>query len=133
MKGTMGVVSDAVVEFGGRHKGILPKFMADVAYPHLDELVWTETMSERKEAMREGTCLAITLPGGIGTLDELMETFTLLKLNLYQGRIIIYNFERFYDPLKALLDHYVKAKMLDEVTMSRVFFPETMQELEELL
>lgn len=133
VKGTMGVVSDAVIEFGGKHRGIIPKFMADVVYPHLDELIWTETMSERKEAMREGTCLAIALPGGIGTLDELMETFTLLKLNLYQGRIIIYNFEGFYNPLKALLDHYVKAKMLDGATMSKVFFPGTMQELEELL
>ncbi len=133
VKGTMGAVSDAVVEFGGRHKGVLPKFMADVVYPRLDELVWTETMSERKEAMRDGTCLAIALPGGIGTLDELVETFTLLKMNLYQGRIIIYNFEGFYDTLKALLDHYVKAGMLDGMTMSKVCFPGTMQELEDLL
>lgn len=130
VKGTMGVVSDAVVEFGGRHRGVIPRFMADVAYPNLDEAVWTDTMAERKEAMREGTSLAIALPGGIGTLEELMETFTLLKLNRYPGRILVYNFERFYDPLKALLDHYVKAKMLDEVTMSRISFPETFEELE---
>lgn len=133
VKGTMGVVSDSVIEFGGRHKGVLPRFMANVVYPNLDELVWTDTMSQRKEAMREGTCLAIALPGGIGTLDELMETFTLLKLNLYPGRIIIYNFEGFYEPLKALLNHYVEAKMLDEMTMSRVTFPETLEELESLL
>ena len=73
VKGTMGVVADEVVRCGGRHVGIIPRFMEDVVYPSLDETVWTDTMAERKELMREGTCVAVALPGGIGTLDELIE------------------------------------------------------------
>ena len=83
VRGTMGVVADEVVECGGRHIGVLPRFMREYAYPSLTETVWTDTMSERKERMREGTCAALALPGGIGTLDELIETLTLAKLHLY--------------------------------------------------
>ena len=101
----MGVVADEVVRCGGRHVGIVPRFMEDVVYPSLDETVWTDTMAERKELMREGTCVAVALPGGIGTLDELIETLTLAKLDLYKGKIIALDFDGFYEPLKALLDH----------------------------
>ena len=61
IKGTMGVVADASMRCGGRHIGIVPRFMRDVKFPGLSEVVWTDTMSERKEAMRAGTCAAIAL------------------------------------------------------------------------
>lgn len=110
--GTMGVVSDSVVKAGGYHKGVLPKFMTALAYPGLDETVWTETMSTRKEEMREGTVAAIALPGGIGTLDELIETHVLKKLGQYDGRVVVLNLDGFFDPFFALLDHYVETGML---------------------
>ena len=64
VKGTMGVVADEVVKCGGVHIGVIPRFMEQYLYPQLDTLIWTETMSERKELMRKGTCAAIALPGG---------------------------------------------------------------------
>jgi len=129
VKGTMGVVSEEVVSCGGEHRGVIPRFMKDLVYPNLTEVVWTDTMSERKEAMREGTCAAVALPGGIGTLDELAETLTLAKLNKYTGKVMALNMNGFYEPLKALLDHYVKTEMLDEASRKLITFPETVEDL----
>ena len=133
VKGTMGVISDEIVKCGGRHVGVLPRFMEDVRYPGLDETVWTNTMAARKERMREGTSAAIALPGGIGTLDELVETLTLAKLDRYPGKVIALNLDGFFEPLKALLDHYVATGMLDSRSRGLIFFPETVGELVELL
>ena len=85
-------------------------------------------MAERKELMRAGTSLAVALPGGIGTLDELFETFTLAKLRRYPGRVVAYNFEGFYDSLVQLLDEYVAAEMLDPASRALIAFPETVAE-----
>ena len=129
VKGTMGEISDEVVKCGGRHVGVLPRFMDYCKYEYLDEIVWTDTMSQRKERMREGTCAAIALPGGIGTLDELIETLTLAKLDLYQGKVLVLNLDGFYDPLEALLDHYVSTGMLDGKTRELIKFPRTVEGL----
>lgn len=128
VKGTMNVIAEEARRLGMEHKGILPVFMKGLEYRGLTELVWTPTMSERKEAMRAGTCLAVALPGGIGTLDEVVETLTLAKLNRYPGKIVAFNFEGFYEPLKALLDHYVGTGMLDKPSMRLISFPETLEE-----
>ena len=128
VKGTMNVIAEEARRLGMEHKGVLPLFMKGLEYRGLTELVWTPTMSERKEMMRAGTCLAVALPGGIGTLDEVIETLTLAKLNRYPGKIVAFNFEGFYEPLKALLDHYVGTGMLDKPSMRLISFPETLEE-----
>lgn len=110
--GTMNVVSETVVKCGGFHKGVLPRFMEGVAFQGLSELVWTDTMSERKEEMRRDTIATIALPGGIGTLDELIETHVLKKLRCYGGRVIVLNLDGFFQPFLSLLDHYVQTGML---------------------
>lgn len=110
--GTMGVVSDTVASCGGYHKGVLPQFMVNNAYKGLTETVWTGTMAERKEEMRRDTVAAIAFPGGIGTLDELIETLVLKKLAQYQGRVILLNINGFFNPLLTLLDHYVTTGMM---------------------
>ncbi len=129
IKGTMGAVADEVVRCGGRHTGVLPRFMEQYKFPGLDKVVWTETMAERKEQMREGTCAAIALPGGIGTLDELIGTLTLAKLGKYSGKVYALNLDGFYEPLKALLDHYVATEMLAERDRNLIEFPDTVEEL----
>lgn len=133
VKGTMGVVSDEVKACGGYHRGIIPRFMEEVKYPGLEEEIFTDTMSERKEKMREGTCLAIALPGGIGTMDELMETLVLSKLGQYHGRIMALNLDGFYDPLKSLLDHFVRTEMMTKKDEERILFPDTVEELIKLI
>ncbi len=133
IRGTMGVISEEAHKLSVWHKGVLPRFMQEYKYEHLNDLVWTSTMAERKEAMREGTELAIALPGGIGTLDELIETYVLAKLDKYKGKIIALNTDGFYDKLKLLLDHYVDTSMMTTEDRALIFFPNTIAELEALL
>ena len=128
-RGTMGVLSDEMDRLGGRHIGVLPRFMKGLEYARLSELVWTETMADRKERMREGTSVAIALPGGIGTLDELIETHVLAKLGRYGGRILALNLDGFFEPFKALLDHYVATGMLSPEDRRLVLFPDSVDEL----
>lgn len=127
--GTMGAITDESIKCGGRHVAVLPRFMKGLENPGIKEVVWTDTMAQRKEAMRNGTVAAIALPGGIGTMDELIETHTLAKLHKYQGRILALNLNGFFNPLKALLDHFVQTKMLEQKDRDLIIFPETVEEL----
>lgn len=133
IKGTMGVVADEVARCGGYQIGVLPTFMSDLKSPALDEVYWTETMSQRKEKMREGTCAAIALPGGIGTMDELFETMVLAKLGQYGGKLYALNLEGYYDSLKSLLAQFTKDKMMKQSEADLLMFPDTPEELKGLL
>jgi uncharacterized protein (TIGR00730 family) len=132
-RGTMGHVCDEALEHGVRVIGVLPRFMKGFEHPRLTECIWTDRMSERKDAMREGTCLAVALPGGIGTLDEIAETYCLAKLGRYPGRVVVFNMNGFYDPFRQQLDRYVERGMMDEASRALMHFPETVEELKELL
>ena len=129
----MGHVCDEALSHGVRVIGVLPRFMKGFEHPRLTECIWTDRMSERKDVMREGTSLAIALPGGIGTLDEAAETYCLAKLGRYPGRVIFFNPGGFYDPFKQQLDRYVERGMMDAASRDMVFFPETVAEVEKLL
>ena len=133
VKGTMGEVSDELHAIGGYHKGVIPRFMKQFVYPDLSELVWTDTMAERKTILREDTCAVVALPGGTGTLDELIETVALVHLKQYFGKITVLNHDGFYEPLKALLDHYVAAGMMTKETRGKVLFADTAEQLIEML
>jgi len=128
-RGTMGTVSDAAKAAGGYHKGVLPQFMLTFVHDGLSEVVWTKTMAERKEEMRRGTVAVIALPGGTGTLDELIETHVLRKLKQYDGRIIALNACGFYEPFKSLLGHYVSEHMLTPEDRDLIEFYATPEEL----
>ena len=132
-RGTMGVVSDEVVRCGGRHIGVLPRFMERFAYDNLTDMQWTETMARRKELMREGTVAVIALPGGIGTLDELIETHVLSKLGRYDGKLLALNVGGFYEPVKALFQHYVDTGMTHPDDAARVVFADSVEALMEAL
>lgn len=129
IKGTMGEISDELKSCGGYHLGVVPRFMEQYAYPELSELIWTDSISERKTVLREDTCAVVALPGGIGTLDEVIETFTLMYLKKYDGKVCLLNYDGFYEPLRALLQHYVDMKMMSAETLSRLIIAETPEEL----
>jgi uncharacterized protein (TIGR00730 family) len=129
IKGTMGEISDELRDCGGYHLGVIPRFMEQYVYPDLTEVIWTDTMAQRKTLLREGTCAVVALPGGIGTLDEVIETFALVHLKQYFGKIFILNHEGFYEPLRLLLRHYVDTKMMTEETMSKIIFAQTPDEI----
>lgn len=127
--GTMGAITDESVKCGGDHTAVLPEFMRGLENPGVTRVIWTDTMARRKEKMREGTVAAIALPGGIGTMDELIETHTLAKLHKYQGKLYALNIDGFYNPLKALLDHFVDTGALEAQDRDLLKFPETVEEL----
>ena len=129
IKGTMGEISDELKSCGGYHLGVVPRFMEKLAYPELSEIIWTDTLSERKTFLREGTYAVVALPGGIGTLDEVIEAFTLLYLKQYDGKVCLLNYDGFYDPLIALLKHYVDAKMMTDETLDKLIVANTAEEL----
>ena len=129
IKGTMGEISNELRDCGGWHLGVIPRFMEQYVYPDLSEVIWTDTMAERKTLLREGTTAVVALPGGIGTLDEVIETYALLHLKQYHGRIFLLNYEGFYEPLRALLQHYVDVNMLSEETLGQIEIFETPEEI----
>ena len=133
VKGTMGEISEELRDCGGWHLGVIPRFMKQYVYPDLSEVIWTDTMAERKTLLREGTTAVVALPGGIGALDEVIETYALLHLKQYDGRIFLLNHEGFYEPLRALLQHYVDVNMLSPETFARIEILETPEAILEAL
>ena len=129
----MGEISEELRDCGGWHLGVIPRFMKQYVYPELSEVIWTDTMAERKTLLREGTAAVVALPGGIGTLDEVIETYALLHLKQYDGRIFLLNHEGFYEPLRALLQHYVDVNMLSPETFARIEILETPEAILEAL
>jgi len=132
-KGTMDVVANEASKYDCANIGIIPRFMEQYLQPDLTEVVWTDTMSVRKELLREGTSLALALPGGIGTLDELAETLCLAKLQKYSGKVVALDAFGFYQPFKALLEHYVRENMMEAPELDLISYPKTVEELEEIL
>lgn len=133
-KGTMDVVCRAAHEFGAAENiSIIPRFMEGLENKLCTEIVWTDTMSERKELMRQGVSLVVTLPGGIGTLDEFAETYTLIKLKRMDAKLVVVNINGFYDPLKALLQHYVDTNMLPAENLAEVYFPSSAEEFAKIV
>ena len=125
----MGVIAEEAHRLGVPHWGVLPRFMEEFVYDRLTNLEWVETMAVRKERMREGTCVAIALPGGIGTMDELVETHVLAKLGQYSGKILVLDLDGFYQPYRELLDHYVATGMMTPEDAALVTFVTTTEEL----
>lgn len=106
--GLMSAVSDAVLQAGGEVTGVIPHFMVEQNWHHtgLTELVEVESMHERKKTMADLSDAVITLPGGCGTLEELLEIITWKQLGLYLNPIVILNIKGYYD---SLLDMMGKA------------------------
>ena len=110
MRGIMGAVSEAVIRAGGRVTGVIPRFLIDMEatereLQRLDELVVTLDMHERKHIMFQRSDAFVALPGGIGTLEELIEIMTWGQLGRHAKPIAIANIGGFWDPLSSLLDH----------------------------
>lgn len=105
-RGLMNTVTNAVLDMGGKVCGIIPQFMIDNGWCHssLTETIVTETMHARKQQMATKSDACIALPGGTGTLEELLEIITWRQLGLYLHPIVILNINNFYDDLLKMLD-----------------------------
>ncbi len=115
-RGSMGALADGALSAGGRVIGILPRFMADLEWGHrgLAELELVDDMRARKHAMLARSQAAIALPGGSGTLEELLEAITLKRLGLYVNPIVLVNTRNFFEPLLQLFARAVAERFMDE-------------------
>lgn len=105
--GIMGAVSDAVRKNGGDTTGIIPNFLMrrEHAHPEREKMIVTKDMHERKRLMYEHADAFVALPGGIGTLEELVEQLTWIQLGQHRKPIVLANIKGFWDPLCALIEH----------------------------
>ena len=114
--GLMGCIADTAIEHGGHVVGVIPKFMTEVEWQHkeLEEIHVVADMHERKKMLLEGNDALIALPGGSGTLEELMEAVSLKRLGLYTKPIIILNVNGYYDPLVEMLERSIQERFMSE-------------------
>jgi uncharacterized protein (TIGR00730 family) len=109
-KGIMGAVAAGVLTHGGQVTGIIPEFLVDMeatrqSLGQLDELIVTEDMHARKHAMFERSDAFVTLPGGIGTLEEIVEIMTWGQLGRHEKPMVFANVGGFWNPMLDLIDH----------------------------
>jgi uncharacterized protein (TIGR00730 family) len=105
--GLMGAVAESVLDNGGEVTGVIPEFLTarEHALTEAQELIVTKDMHERKQIMFERADAFVALPGGVGTLEELVEQLTWSQLGRHQKPILVANIDGFWDPFRALLDH----------------------------
>ena len=115
--GLMGTLADTMIQAGGSVRGIIPQFMVDQGWHHpdLEDMLIVKDMHERKKKLTENIDAFMALPGGIGTLDELLEMMTHKQLGQVLAPIVIINVNHFYDSFLDML-----AKMVDEQFMREI-------------
>jgi hypothetical protein len=105
--GLMGVLAGSVIEHGGAVTGVIPEFLTAAERPRrlAQELIVTSDMHERKRTMFERADAFVALPGGLGTLEELVEQMTWAQLGRHRKPILVANINGFWNPLLALVAH----------------------------
>jgi uncharacterized protein (TIGR00730 family) len=112
--GLMGAIANSTLQYGGTVTGIIPNFLHTQENMHggLTNLIVTETMHERKKLLFEKSDIAIILPGGFGTLDELFELLTWNQLELHKITVIVFNIDGFYTHLMEHINTMYKSDFL---------------------
>jgi len=113
-KGIMGAVSDGALQAGGAVLGIIPRFLVNKeaggsGLRHLSEVVITENMHQRKHLMFEQSDAFVALPGGIGTVEEIVEIMTWAQLGHHRKPMVFGNVNGFWNPMTAMLEHMAAA------------------------
>ncbi|QRX64533.1 TIGR00730 family Rossman fold protein [Dysgonomonadaceae bacterium zrk40] len=134
-EGLMGALNDAVLQHGGRVKGIIPRFMSDAGWGHdeLTELIVTETIHERKALMAHTADAVVALPGGMGTLEELAEILTWKQLGLTRHPVILLNTDHYYDPLLTFFEKMISERFMRDDSRRMWLVADTPEEVIALL
>ena len=114
--GLMGAAARGVYEKGGKILGIAPTFFKSVdgaLFEHCDEVIYTESMRERKFLLEEHADAFIITPGGVGTFEEFFEAFTLKQLSLHNKPMIIYNIDGYYNTMKQMIEEAIEKKFMN--------------------
>ena len=118
--GLMGAVADSCLEAGGKVTGVIPKFLCEIEVDHkgLTDIIMTNTMHERKSIMYDKASVFVALPGGIGTLEELMEVLTWKQLNQIKSKIFIVNVDNYWRNLFKLFDDLVYNEFMKKFNLT---------------
>lgn len=129
--GLMGQLADSVLAAGGTIKGIMPEFMKQVEWGHqgVSDFVYTQSMHERKAKFLEGTDALITLPGGPGTFEELLESITLKKLAQFTKPIVILNTRGYFDAFHQMMQQAVNEQFMPDELKSLYTIVDTPEEV----
>lgn len=133
--GLMGAVARGMTRNGGKIVGVVPSFLKvdGILYDFCDEMVYTDTMRERKQIMEERSDAFIVTPGGIGTYEEFFEIYTLKQLGRHNKPIIIYNIVGYYDRLLDLLQSVVDERFMQALSLQLFSVATSPQEVLEQL
>lgn len=113
--GLMGAVADGALEAGGEVIGVIPRFMTEVEWQHpgIARLDVVEDMRERKHRLLAGSDAVVALPGGCGTVEELVEAITLKRLGLYFKPIVLVNLDGFWELFQRFMLHTIEERMMN--------------------
>lgn len=128
----MGAVARAASDAGAEVTGIIPTFLVNRERPeaaHSTRTIVTRDMHERKHKMFEMSDAFVALPGGIGTLEELIEQLTWIQLGQHQKPLLILNTEGFWDPLLALLDNFRDMGFLGQHAIDNLLVAEKVEDI----
>ncbi|MCG8307830.1 MAG: TIGR00730 family Rossman fold protein [Cytophagales bacterium] len=129
--GLMGVLADAVMKYGGRVVGIIPKFLyeKEVGHDSISELIIVDSMHERKQKMAELSQGFIAMPGGIGTMEELFEIFTWSQLELIKKPVALLNVNGFFEDVLHFLNKMVREGFIKDITVNSLICSRSIPEL----
>ena len=121
--GLMGATAGAARDAGGKVFGVIPDFLVELEgiLEGVDHKIVTN-MHERKMLMFEESDAILTLPGGIGTLEELIEVLSWARLGLHKKPLIVFNINGFWSPLRDLLHHVVENNLADRALLDDLTF-----------
>ena len=135
MTGLMGTLAEAVLSAGGKVTGVEPQMFVeqDLQSNEITELIVVPDIPSRRKVMLEMGDVYIAFPGGTGTLEEISEAISHVKMRLQSGVCILYNLEGFYDPLKSQFSRMVEEGFIDREAMKSIYFTENLQEITSII
>ncbi len=133
--GLMKIIADTMLESGRDVTGVIPQKIYDKGLGHesLSKLIVTEDMSARKKKLNEASDAFIALPGGFGTLEEILEMITLKQLQYHHKPIIFLDYQNFYQPLFELFDSFYRNRFAKPEYRNYFYRTESISELMEHL
>lgn len=129
--GLMGIIADEVLKNGGNAIGVIPRFFSvkEIAHDKLTELIYVDSMAERKQILADYSDAFIALPGGFGTLDELFEMMTSSQLDLHRKPVGILNINHYYDHLIKQVDLMASEKFMKPIHRQMLVDDTTIEDL----
>ncbi|XJS10766.1 TIGR00730 family Rossman fold protein [Aerococcaceae bacterium WGS1372] len=133
--GLMGVVADAVLEEDGQVYGVIPEVLCGIEnkHPLVQNMEIVGTMSERKNRMIELGDVFIALPGGVGTLEEIAEIISLIRIGIIDKPAIFYNINSFYNPLHQQFQTMVNEGFLKQEVANKFLFSNSLQDIDQFI